>query len=261
MKLAVIAPYGDYHRESGLIYLLANALTKRGGDVVQTRCDGALLACGRDQKHPGGKRTPFSCLHCISEQSALARWAEVRNRDLSTYLTPEDNAQSAQWVQTAKREELARLEFRGERVWDVCAQETSDRWALNSERDLTAEQERSVRALFLGYIHAVVSSERFIAAFKPSLSFIAGGTDPVTRAYLSQARRAEGDVALFSYREEDDSIVISNLKHNTQLTTTVVLSDITEMRSDYRTWAPELKAIVSEISSFLGYGEDLIPAR
>lgn len=40
MKLAIFSPYGSFHRESGLMYLVANYLDKQGGDVAQLRCDG-----------------------------------------------------------------------------------------------------------------------------------------------------------------------------------------------------------------------------
>lgn len=258
MKLALFSPYGSFHREAGLLYLVANYLDKQGGEVLQLRCDGALSACGRDRKYVGG-RTPFSCLQCIGEQSALSHWAGVRARDLSSFIAPEDVAQSSKWIAAISREEFDRLEFRGVRLWDVCAPEIIARWEGVQVSTLTPIQEEGVRALFISYVHAVVASERFLAAWKPTLSFVISKGDPLSNAYLSQLRRSGGEAAIFTFDPQEEAIVVESLNSGATYMTTLILPEITEMRADPRTWAPELAAIVNELLSFLGHGADLIP--
>jgi hypothetical protein len=260
MKLAIFSPYGSFHRESGLMYLVANYLDKQGGDVAQLRCDGALPACGRDRKHQSG-RTPFSCLQCMGEQKALAQWATIKSRDLSSYIVPDDALKSAQWISSISKADLYRIEFRGVRLWDVCEKEFQARWNIDSLETISSAQERDLRALYVSYVHTVVSSERFIASWKPTLNFVVGSTDPLAQAYLSQARRGDSDAAVFSYNAADESISVESLKTGEKYTTTLIIPEATEMRADPRTWAPELTAIVNEMLSFLGHGADLVPTK
>ncbi|MEN9846588.1 MAG: hypothetical protein RIS36_1735 [Pseudomonadota bacterium] len=260
MKFAIFSPYGSFYRESGLMYLVANYLDKQGGDVAQLRCDGALPACGRDKKHHSG-RTPFSCLQCMGEQKALAQWSNIKARELSSYIVPDDALKSAQWISSIGKGDLCRIEFRGIRLWDVCEQEFQARWKIESLEKISPAQERDLRALYVSYVHTVVSGERFIASWKPTLSFVVGSTDPLTQAYLSQVRRSEGEAALFSYDATSESISVESLKNGERYTTTLIIPEATEMRSDPRTWAPELTAIVNEMLSFLGHGADLVPTK
>jgi hypothetical protein len=259
MKLALFSPYGSLHHEGGLIYLLANYLVKQGADVTQLRCDGALPACGRDKKHPSG-RTPFSCLECVGEQKALASWAGVRARELSSFIAPDDLLTSAQWISSVSGGDLSRIEFRGVRLWHVCEDEFRSRWPVENMERLTAAQERDLRGLYVAYVHATVSSERFIASWKPTLSFLTATSEPLANAYLSQIRRVQSEAAIFSYDAPTESIVVEALSSGERYSTPLLLPNIAEMRADPRTWAPELSAIVHEMLSFLGHGADIVPA-
>lgn len=260
MKLALFSPYGSFHQEGGLLYLVANYIDKQGGDVVQLRCDGALPACGRDKKHLNG-RTPFSCLQCMGEQRALSQWAGVKSRDLSSFIIPDDAQKSTQWIASVTKDELSRVEFRGVRLWDVCAEEFGARWEVESLAALTPAQERDLRTLYVAYVHTVVSSERFISTFKPTLNFIVSANDPLSQAYLLQLKKSGIEAAIFSYDQGTESIVVEALSNGARYTTPLVLADVTEMRADPRTWAPELTAIVNEMLSFLGHGADLVPGQ
>lgn len=259
MKLAIFSPYGSFYRESGLMYLVANYLDKQGGDVAQLRCDGALPACGRDKKQVSG-RAPFSCLGCMAEQKGLAQWAGINSRDLSSYVIPDDALKSAQWISSIGRADLFRIEFRGVRLWDVCEEEFRARWKLGESLDqISGAQEQDLRSLYVSYVRALVSSERFLASWKPTLSFVAAARDPLSHAYLSQVKRLDGDAAVFFHNAAEELIVVESLKTGERYTTSLILPEATEMRADPRTWAPELTAIVHEMLSFLGHGADLVP--
>jgi len=260
MKLAIFSPYGSFQRESGLMYLVANYLDKQGGDVAQIRCDGAVPACGRDKKHQSG-RTPFACLQCMGEQKALAQWASIKSRDLSSYIVPDDALKSAQWISSISKGDLLRIEFRGVRLWDVCEKEFHARWNIESLEKLSPAQERDLRFLYVAYVHTAVSSERFLTSWKPTLNFVVNSSDPLAQAYLSQVRRHGGDAAIFTYEAAEESITVESIKSGEKYTTTLVIPEATEMRADPRTWAPELTAIVNEMLSFLGHGADLVPTK
>lgn len=258
MRLAVLSPYGTYHQESGLLYLVANYLAKRGAEVVQLRCDGALPACGRDVKYGEG-RAPFTCLRCLSEQGALAQWAGIRSRDLSTFISPQDVLESSKWMSSIARSDLERVEFRGVRLWEACGSRIQAQVGEVSPRDVTPAQEEEARSAFLSYVYSVVASERFFAAWKPTMSFVISSTDPIARAYLTHARRGETEASVFTFDPSTESIVVELLSSGATYSTALILPEVTSMRSDPRTWAPELSAIVDELLSFLGHGADLVP--
>jgi hypothetical protein len=157
------------------------------------------------------------------------------------------------------RAELDRIEFRGVRLWDVCAPTIEARLKTSKLSDLTSGDESIVRSMFVSYVYAVVASERFVASWKPTLSFAISSQDPTAHAYLSHIRRSDGDAAIFTFDPSSESIVVEMLSSGETYTTALILPQVTEMRSDPRTWAPELAAIVNELLSFLGHGADLIP--
>ena len=257
MRLAVFAPFGLLHREAGLMLLLANYLHKNGSEAIQLRCDGAQRACARDAVS-GGMRTPFSCSQCMSEQSALAQWAGVKSRALSSCLGPEDVAQARAWLAGVSSDALFRAEFRGESLWEQCQEQFLARWNLEGGQEIGPEQEANLRDLFASHVQVRVASERFLAATKPTLHFVAGGKEGASRAYLLEARKFGGDVATFSCDEESESILVRSTGSQGVYETSLVLEGITSMRNDPRTWAPEVSAIVHEILSFLGYAPDRV---
>lgn len=257
MKLAIFAPFGLLHREAGIMFLLANYLHKSGAEALQLRCDGAQRACMRDVVSAGA-RTPFSCAPCMSEQAALAQWAGIKSRPISSFLKPEDVAQAHSWLTGVRSENLFRAEFRGESLWEQCQKHFLDRWGLQGGQEISVEQEINLRDLFTAHIQVRVSSERFLAAAKPALHFVAGASEGASCAYLLEAKKAGGDVAIFAYDEEAESVSVRSSSSQSVYETSLVLDGVTSMRNDPRTWAPEVTAIVHELLSFLGYAPDRV---
>ncbi len=257
MKLALFAPFGLLHREAGLMFLLANYLHRNGSEVVQLRCDGAQRACARDSA-TGGVRTPFSCSPCMAEQAELAQWAGVKARPLSSCLVPEDVAQTRAWLAGIGSDALFRAEFRGESLWDQCQAQFLERWQLQGGQEISSEQETNLRDLFAAHVQVRVGTERFLAAVKPTLHFVAGGGENASRAYLLEARKFGGDVAVFTHDDESGSTSVRGSSSQGIYETSLVLDGIASMRSDPRTWAPEVNAIVHELLSFLGYAPDRV---
>lgn len=280
MKVALFSPYGVTHTESGVLYLVANYLLKSGAEVVQLRCDGAVPACGRDPLGAGG-RPLGSCARCMAEQRALSQWCGAKTRDLSSLIVPDDVMQSAKWIAAVPGEDLGRAEFRGVNLWQVCEREIQRRLPNSTPTRLSAgegtrtgegrvvESQRAeslVRDLFTTFVHAAVAAERFITAYSPEISLVAGGDDVVTQAYVSQLRALEtdgaaGEVAVFSYDQSSESVVIEARGGDgteARYSTTLLLGGITAMRSDPRTWAPEVTAVVYEILTFLGFAPDRV---
>jgi len=257
MKLALFSPYGLTYNESGLLYLVANYLLKAGADVVQLRCDGALSACGRDRTIEGD-RNALSCSRCVAEQRALAQWATSKSRDLSSFLVADDVMQSSKWIASVHTADLARAEFRGVNLWDVCEQEFARRFPNSSLSTLSAKEEQELRALYVSVVYAIVGSERFISMVTPTIHFIAGGDDALARAYINNARAQGGDIVLFSYDPSEEAVVVQSSETNLKYMTKLLLNGITSMRSDPRTWAPEVTALVHEILTYLRYAPERV---
>lgn len=257
MKLALFSPYGLVHSEAGVLYLIANYLLKSGADVVQLRCDGAFSVCGRDSKVAGG-RNVMSCARCIGEQRALAQWASSKSREMSSFLVSDDVLQSSKWLSSVRTADLVRAEFRGVNLWGVCGDEFNARYPESVVAELAPREEEFLRQLFLGYVHATVACERFIAGVTPDLHFVAGSADPLARAYTKQAYASGGDVAMFFYDTTEEAIIVESARTGARYATKLLLNGITSMRNDPRTWAPEVTAIVHEILTFLGFAPDRV---
>ena len=257
MKLAIFTPFGFLHRESGLLYLVANYLRKNGAEVQQLRCDGALSVCGRDKRVAGG-RSAFSCARCTGEQRRLADWAELRASELSSFATSEDKLQSAKWMASVNATDLERAEFRGVRLFEVCSGEFVQQTGCTSASNLSAADEQTLRSLYVAYVQSVVASERFLTQWAPTITFIAASDDSISRAYTSQVTALGIDAATFTYDATEETIFVESLRSGERYASKLILDGITSMRSDPRTWAPEVRAIVHEIMSFLGYAADRV---
>jgi hypothetical protein len=257
MKLALFSPYGSLHRESGLLYLVANYLAKNGADVVQLRCDGALPACGRDRSG-GAIRSPFQCARCMNEQRSLVQWSGGNHRDISTFIIPEDVLQTAEWIHGVPSESLTRVEFRGVNLWSACSAELRMRWEELDPSSLTESQQSDIRALFVSYVRVAIASDRFIEQWKPTTTLISSINDPMAHAFLARAQLAKVEVAVVSFDPEEDAVVVESLATKERYRTKLVLEGITSMRSDPRTWGPEVTAVVHEVLTYLGYAPDRV---
>jgi hypothetical protein len=258
MKVAVFAPYGSLHKESGLLFLVANYLAKNGAEVVQLRCDGAVPACGRD-RGAGVVRTPFQCVRCMSDQAALAAWAGVTVRDLSSEVVPDDVLTTAQWLQSVAPDALERVEFRGVNLWSACRAELLMRWDSLQPQTLTEAQELDVRGLFISYVRTAVASERFLKKFEPTLALVSSIRDPLCHAFVLQAKQSGLDTAVGWYNPGNETIGIESVATRETYSTALILEGLVSMRSDPRTWGPEITAIVHEALTFLGCAPDRVP--
>ncbi len=257
MKVALCTPYGSLHKESGLIFLVANYLAKNGADVIQLRCDGAVPACGRD-RGAGAVRSPFQCAQCMGDQGSFASWAGASIRDVSCEILPDDVMTAAMWIQSVDSGALERIEFRGVNLWSACRSELATRWESLDLAALTEVQELDIRDLFLSYVRMAVASERFLARTQPSLALVSSIHDPLSHAFVLQAKQAKIDTVVGWYKPESQTVGIESVATRESYATSIIIEGLTSMRSDPRTWGPEITAMVHEAVTFLGYAPDRI---
>jgi hypothetical protein len=194
----------------------------------------------------------------VGEQRRLSDWADVQAYELSAFVTSEDKLQSAKWMASVQRADLERAEFRGINLWQVCRNEFAQQTGLDALDDLSALHEQLLRELYVAFVQAAVAADRFVVQWAPTLSFVAHTSDSMTHAYLSQLGEKAIDCATFMYDGAEESIIVESAKSQERYASKLILDSITSMRSDPRTWAPEVRAIVNEIMSFLGYGADRV---
>jgi hypothetical protein len=178
---------------------------------------------------------------------------------LSSFITAEDVLHGSIWISEVPTQDLSRLEFKGESLWQACAEDVQDRFPEVNPDILRAEESVYVRDIYTAYIQTAVASERFLSAVQPSITLIAASGDALSRAYLMQAQRLEGDVAVFSYDAHDEAVAVESLRGGSRYTTKVLRDGITSMRTDPRTWGPEVTSLVHDILTVLGYGPAVIP--
>jgi hypothetical protein len=194
----------------------------------------------------------------MNEQRSLAQWAGGSTRDISTFVMPEDVLQTFEWIHGVPTESLARVEFRGVNLWGACISEMQMRWEDFDPSALTEAQQADIRALFVSYVRVAVASERFIEQWKPTTVLISSIHDPMAHALLVQARLAKIEVAVFSFDSEEEAVVVESLTTQERYTTKLVLEGVASMRSDPRTWGPEVTAVVHEVLTYLGYAPDRV---
>jgi hypothetical protein len=157
---------------------------------------------------------------------------------------------------SVKAADLGRAEFRGVSLFDVCRSDFIQQTGHSSAAELSSGDEQALRSLYVAYVQGVVASERFLTQWSPNITFIAASDDAISSAYRLQVATRGVDAALFTYDAADEAIVVESLRSGERYSSKLILDGITSMRSDPRTWAPEVRAIVHEIMSFLGYAAD-----
>lgn len=257
MKVAVFAPYGSLHREGGLLFLVANYLSRNGASVAQLRCDGGVPACGRD-RGAGAVRSPFQCARCLNDQGALAAWGGLSVRELSEEIVPDDVVTAARWINGVERDALERVEFRGVNLWSACRSELVMRWEEIVPTSLTEAQELDIRALFISYVRTAVASERFLSRCEPTLVLASSIHDPLAHAFVLQATLAKLDTVVGWYDPNTETVGIESVATRERYATSLILEGLASMRSDPRTWGPEITAMVHEALTFLGCAPDRV---
>ena len=196
----------------------------------------------------------------MSEQKATADWATLRAKTLSSFLVPDDIVQSKKWIASVKRQDLLQSEFRGIPLWEICRDDINARFGECDGVSTSPLQDQAIRDLMLSAVHTLVSVDRFITTVAPSLHLIAGGNDTLSAAYKTVVQKGRFEAAVFSYDAQEEVIAVESLLTGTRYNTKLILDNITSMRTDPKTWAPEVTAIMHEMLTFLGFAPDKIPA-
>lgn len=250
MKVAISSPLGSLSEETGLVYLLSNYIRSISSETAQLRCNGAFSVCDRDAES-GWRRTIESCVQCMHDQSALALWAGVDSIDLTAFLSPAEVEASRRWMMGLKSSELSDAELWGIKPAALCRWTMKNRFGVELPDVNNRHQEHFLRKVMLSSVRMCAATRRFNDAYSPDYIFVTGGRDFITQSLISESKKQGKNIVLFQWQLEERCVQIVHPKTQAALACELVLTGISSMRSDSKTWPLELISILDDILSFL----------
>jgi hypothetical protein len=273
MHIVIHSPYGSYSRETGLIYLLANYIRDTVHQVSQLRCNGFFSLCNRDREW-GLERRIDSCAICMNEQSRLGLWAGIEVQDLSSFISSREISETKSWILGLRREELPEAEFGGFNVFQLCKASLIDRVVEKKKQpvhersgvsDLTSEPlaianaddiaisekyEDLARRLMLSAVRMVVAARNFNQRVWPDLVLASSERDFISSSLVQQSRNMAIPAVTFEWDEVERMTRVGN-SEGEYFSSPLVLENISNMRSNYKTWSAEVIRMIEDLAAFL----------
>lgn len=254
MKLFVFSPYGNFSREAGLMYLIANYLGNFFPQVHQLRCNGLFAVCDRDVDS-SWKRDAHNCKKCINDQGRLAEWAGIGNHSLSQHLLPEDIEGTKRWALALDDDQLITAQFDGVELFELCRESFKTRFGYGDPDSANKNHVRFAKLLLVNSARMCLAAERFSHRYGGHVAFVAGGRDYLSRSFIRKSQQHGGAPVVFELNLNARAVrVVHPLSHEEMLCD-LLLEDIYLMRADYHTWPKELITIIEDVLVFLGLAE------
>lgn len=252
MKVAVFTPYSLLSHEAGVIYLLANYLADLYPEsaVRQLKCNGAFSLCGHDAER-GWKRNVTSCLYCAVGQQRLATWAGIDSEELAKYLMPQDVEDTLRWGSLLHDADLLTAQFGDRILYDYCKGSFKDRFGTETPDLDNKNHLRVLRRLLVSAARMFLAAERFCKAGSPEHVFVPSDSDFLTTVFLDCAALHGAITTVFKWDLHSRMMTLKASATDDEYTCSLLLEDVTSMRSDPCTWSEELLSVVNEILSFL----------
>jgi hypothetical protein len=250
MRIAIHAPYGSSSEEVGLLYLLVKYAHKFGHEFVQLRCGGTFATCDRDAD-THWKRDIATCFSCIQDQRELAQWAEITASDLSSNLAPNDLLETRKWVSFAHLDDLTTASYHDITPFPLVKGSFKNRFGIEVPNIGHKHHEQVVRRLLLSGVRASLAARRFFERYAPELILIVGGDDFISASVAAESKRKNIPQAVFKWDLHARQVKVSSPKRDQEFSCSLVLNGLPTMRTDIRTWPPEVLSIVEEITAFL----------
>jgi hypothetical protein len=250
MKIDIAPSTFVVRQETGLIAMLARLLHP-SHSVSMVRCNGILGVCHRDEE-TSWHRSFDSCLSCMSERSALGAWTGASLSDLSPYLLPEDIERTRRWVNELSTEQILNDSFDGCVPWEWAKQYFVARFSTARPVATNKQHDFFVRKFILSVLRIRISARRYLFANKPDLIIVSDSNDLVSAALKEVA--ADFGIGLFSVLWRNDLRInqIENYHTNKLLDSDVVVSNVTELRSEPNTWPSDLIERLNVVCKFMG---------
>lgn len=250
MSIVMFSPYGLASEETGVLALLTGYLSQSGYAVSSLQCNGAFSLCDRDAEG-GWRRGVRSCFTCMYEQSRVARWSGISAHELSRFLEPEEISETRRWSLALTPRTAEQLPFADVAFLPMVRESMVSRLGKESIEELSPDEFDVLRRLMLSAARAYIAAQRFLAAQGSQLAMVAGCRDGLSRAFVAAAESQRVAVAQFKWDLMSRAVQVTHPASDRAFSCPIVFDDVTEMRSDPRTWPGEIVRVIDELMVFL----------
>lgn len=254
MRAGIFIPFGSTSPEAGVIALVGNYLRGLFPDSYQLLCNGLFSFCDRDAEVEWS-RDSHTCARCLADQKQSCSWASLTPLELSTYLSKDDVWESRRWALGLSDSDLLSVEFKGLRLYDLFRGSFRTRFGTENVDLANRNHAHFARKLVLATVRTCMATRRFNNVYRSDLTLVAGGYDFITSAFVEQSKRQERPAAVFRWEASNCAVRVSHPFSADSYMCNFVLENVSSMRSDVRSWPPEITQVVQELLAFLNVSE------
>lgn len=258
MQLLITAPYGSLHQETGVLYMLANYLTSQGVSVRQLRCNGLFAACDRDETHHWTRRLD-SCQECMGEQVSLSLWSRTVVEEFSSHLTPSAAEESKKMISRTPNHALVDFVWEGVAIFPLIQNLFQARFGVKTPDIGNRHQEQFSRKLLNVSSRMVSLAHVLCEKIGDTVMVSVDGDNFMSSAIRIAAEKKRVPLVLARWDASLRGVQFRNTLNGKQLVTDVVVSSISNIRADCRTWPTEVVSVLEQIRYFLGLEEKDLP--
>ncbi len=245
------SPMGTLGQETGLMFLLAHYMRAASTDMINLRCNGIFSLCDRDAEQ-GWRRDVTSCISCMQEQSTFVQWSGIETADLSPYLSADEVEKTKRWLLTISANQLTTVSFEQIIPFDFCKHLFVARFGIEKPVETNKQHEQFLRRAILSVARTCLAVRRYLFAHRPELVIAGGGRDFISMMLHKEAQRMGIPSSLFQWSVDKRAIQIYHPKTDAVLSCDLVMSGVTQMRGDSRTWPLEVVSTLDDILNFMG---------
>lgn len=251
MSILIVSPSGKRDPEVGLLYLVGRFLIGQGHHVAQLRCNGASASCDRDGD-VNWRRGIQSCLGCMQEQRELAQWSGIGARGLSEGLSPEVMLESSRWIASMDTAELWSASYKGIAVATLVEDTFLARFGVNTPDSNNKLHDRFVRGLVGSAVRMYESSLQLLGQMRPEMVLLPAHAGLIVKAVAKAAHALQ--VPVFSWQANlAKRCTVVHAEHSgNHHECPLLIEDVLALRTDLKTWSPDLLAILRGTEEFLG---------
>ncbi|NDC37223.1 MAG: hypothetical protein EBZ48_04130 [Proteobacteria bacterium] len=251
MSVLLVSPSGKRDPEVGLLYLIGRFLISQGHHVAQLMCNGVVAGCDRDADS-NWRRGIQSCLGCMQEQRDLAQWGGIPALRLSEGIIAEVVQHSSRWIDSLPTEELWGAAVGGIGLAELAQATFEARFGVASPDFNNKLHDRFVRMLLAAVLRVHHGATALLKSRNPSLLLLPANAGLITATVGKAALTLKIPVFHWQAQLAKRCITIhaahSDMLHECPL----LIEDVLTLRTDMKTWSPDLVSILKATEEFLG---------
>lgn len=251
MSVLLVSPSGKRDPEVGLIYLMGRFLIGQGHHVSQLICNGVSVTCDRDADSHW-RRGVHSCLTCMQEQKDLAQWGGIGAQRLSEGVDPTTVQESIRWIDGLPYEALWGASFKGVQLAELIRDTFELRFGVRAPDLNNKQHERFLRTLLAVAARLHGGVVRSLQHKTPDMILLPANAGLIA-SIVAKAAHAQ-KVPVFAWQSNlAKRCTTVHAEHSGQLhECPLVIEDVLALRSDIKTWSPDLLSILKVTEEFLG---------